>query len=86
MVGVAKLGLRRWFAKPVSLRDSWVRIPPPALFCNWPAKNGAPFEVRQLQLSVPSYKYNDRLKSHIREVLMCLPPKRDEKTTKLSIL
>ncbi len=31
VVGVAKLGLRRWFAKPVSLRDSWVQIPPPAL-------------------------------------------------------
>ncbi len=58
-VGVAKLGLRRWFAKPVSLRDSWVQIPPPAflgvpfrLSCSAPAsyrKKGAP--------SVPTYKY-----------------------------
>lgn len=65
IVGVAKLGLRRWFAKPVSPRDSWVQIPPPALSARSnSAKLQRSSELSQKSaFSEPTYKYDDRLKA-----------------------
>jgi hypothetical protein len=55
-VGVAKLGLRRWFAKPVSLRDSWVQIPPPALSArSISAKLQRSFELAQKRRTWRAY-------------------------------